>query len=58
MSSYQSINPANNQLLKSWPSHDEAAVSHALEVADRLFHSSWSKGDIQPRLQVLKNWLT
>lgn len=54
MSSYQSINPANNQLLKSWPSHDEAAVSHALEVADRLFHSSWSKGDIQPRLQVLK----
>ncbi|WP_313678858.1 NAD-dependent succinate-semialdehyde dehydrogenase [Pantoea vagans] len=39
MSSYQSINPANNQLLKSWPSHDEAAVSHALEVADRLIDS-------------------
>ncbi|MGD9424350.1 NAD-dependent succinate-semialdehyde dehydrogenase [Pantoea sp. NSTU24] len=54
MSSYQSINPANNQLLKSWPSQDAGAVSHALEVADRLFHSSWSKGDIQPRLQVLK----
>lgn len=54
MSSYQSINPANNQLLKSWPSHDADAVSHALDVADRLFHSSWSKGDIQPRLQVLK----
>ncbi len=54
MSSYQSINPANNQLLKNWPSHDEAAVSHALDVADRLFHSSWSKGEIQPRLQVLK----
>ncbi|MFV9667573.1 NAD-dependent succinate-semialdehyde dehydrogenase [Pantoea sp. KXB25] len=54
MSSYQSINPANNQLLKSWPSHDADAVSHALEVADRLFHSAWSKGEIQPRLQVLK----
>ncbi|WP_313652431.1 NAD-dependent succinate-semialdehyde dehydrogenase [Pantoea sp.] len=54
MSSYQSINPANNQLLKSWPSHDADAVSHALDVADRLFHSSWSKGDIQPRLQVLQ----
>ena len=54
MSSYQSINPANNELLKSWPSHDESAVSHALDVADRLFHSSWSKGEIQPRLQVLK----
>ncbi len=33
MSSYQSINPANNQLLKSWPSHDAAAVSQALETA-------------------------
>lgn len=54
MSSYQSINPANNQLLKSWPSHDATAVSQALDVADRLFHSSWSKGDIQPRVQVLK----
>lgn len=53
MSSYQSINPANNQLLKSWPSHDAAAVSQALETADRLFHSSWSKGDMEPRLQVL-----
>ncbi|THB82075.1 NAD-dependent succinate-semialdehyde dehydrogenase, partial [Pantoea allii] len=48
------IRDRNNQLLKSWPSHDEAAVSHALDVADRLFHSSWSKGEIQPRLQVLK----
>ncbi|MDL4913439.1 MAG: NAD-dependent succinate-semialdehyde dehydrogenase [Enterobacterales bacterium endosymbiont of Blomia tropicalis] len=54
MSSYQSINPANNQLLKSWPSHDATAVSQALDVADRLFHSRWSKGDIQPRVQVLK----
>ncbi|ORM71199.1 NAD-dependent succinate-semialdehyde dehydrogenase [Pantoea rwandensis] len=54
MSSYQSINPATNQLLKSWPMHDDSAVKNALEVADRLFHSSWSQGDIQPRLQVLK----
>ncbi|MCZ4058776.1 NAD-dependent succinate-semialdehyde dehydrogenase [Pantoea sp. LMR881] len=54
MSSYQSINPANNQLLKSWPSHDATAVNQALEKADGLFHSDWSKGDIQPRLQVLK----
>lgn len=28
-------------------------MSQALETADRLFHSSWSKGDIQTRLQVL-----
>ena len=53
MSTYQSINPANNQLLKSWPSHDAAAVEQALETADRLYHSAWSKGDIAPRLQVL-----
>lgn len=53
MSSYQSINPANDQLLKSWPSHDADAVREALETADRLYHSSWSKGDIAPRLQVL-----
>ncbi|MFH8134050.1 NAD-dependent succinate-semialdehyde dehydrogenase [Pantoea osteomyelitidis] len=54
MSSYQSVNPANNQLLKTWPEHDAAFVSQALEKADRLYHSAWSKGDIQPRLQVLK----
>ncbi|MDF7657578.1 NAD-dependent succinate-semialdehyde dehydrogenase [Erwiniaceae bacterium L1_54_6] len=54
MSSYQSINPANNQLLKSWSSHDAAYVQQALETADRLYHSDWCKGDIQPRLQVLK----
>jgi succinate-semialdehyde dehydrogenase / glutarate-semialdehyde dehydrogenase len=54
MSSYQSINPANNQLLKTWPSHDDASMQQALDIADRLYHSDWCKGDIQPRLQVLQ----
>ncbi|WP_312241712.1 NAD-dependent succinate-semialdehyde dehydrogenase [Pantoea sp.] len=54
MSSWQSINPANNQLLKTWPEHDDAFVTQALEKADRLYRSAWSQGDIQPRLQVLK----
>ncbi len=54
MSSYQSINPATNQLLKTWPSHNEEYVASALDTAHKLFKSSWSKGDIQPRLQVLK----
>ncbi len=53
MTAYQSINPANNQLLKNWETHDDARVYQALETADALYHSAWSKGDIQPRLQVL-----
>lgn len=53
MSAYQSINPANNQLLKAWNEHDDAYAQQALETADALYHSAWSKGDIQPRLQVL-----
>ncbi|WP_261641732.1 NAD-dependent succinate-semialdehyde dehydrogenase [Erwinia mallotivora] len=53
--SYQTINPSNNKLLKSWPSHSEQQVEQALSVADDLFHSDWAKGPIQPRLQILKN---
>ncbi|EXU73669.1 NAD-dependent succinate-semialdehyde dehydrogenase [Erwinia mallotivora] len=53
--SYQTINPSNNKLLKSWPSHSEQQVEQALSVADDLYHSDWAKGPIQPRLQILKN---
>ncbi|MXP51620.1 NAD-dependent succinate-semialdehyde dehydrogenase [Pantoea sp. Seng] len=53
MSAYQSINPANNQLLKSWPYHDDTYMQQALSAADELYHSTWCKGDMQPRLQVL-----
>ncbi|CCG86869.1 NAD-dependent succinate-semialdehyde dehydrogenase [Erwinia piriflorinigrans] len=51
---YQTINPASNKLIKSWPDHNESQVEKALATADALYHSDWSKGDIQPRLQVLK----
>lgn len=51
--SYQTINPANNKLIKSWPSHSDDQVEKALATADALYHSEWSKGDIQPRLQIL-----
>ncbi|WP_437609066.1 NAD-dependent succinate-semialdehyde dehydrogenase [Erwinia sp. V71] len=54
MSSYQSINPANNQRLKSWPEHSSEQALQALEIASQLYQSPWSKGDIQPRLRVLK----
>lgn len=52
--SYQTINPANNELIKTWPEHSAEQVEQALATADALYHSSWSKGPVQPRLQVLK----
>lgn len=52
--SYQTINPASNKLVKTWIDHNDQQVEQALKTADDLYHSSWSKGDIQPRLQVLK----
>lgn len=52
--SYQTINPANNQHIKSWPDHSAEQVEQALATSDALYHSAWSKGPIQPRLQVLK----
>ncbi|KOC88958.1 NAD-dependent succinate-semialdehyde dehydrogenase [Winslowiella iniecta] len=54
MSSYQTINPANNKLIKSWPEHSPQQVEQALDTAAKLYKSDWCKGDIQPRLQVLK----
>ena len=54
MSSYQTINPANNQLIKSWPEHSPQQIEQALDTAAKLYKSDWCKGDIQPRLQVLK----
>nr|WP_154325119.1 NAD-dependent succinate-semialdehyde dehydrogenase [Pantoea sp. 201603H] len=55
MPSYQTINPANNKLIKTWPDHDKHYVAKALDTASMLYQSAWSKGDIQPRLQVLKS---
>ncbi|HEY1398756.1 NAD-dependent succinate-semialdehyde dehydrogenase [Roseateles sp.] len=51
---YQTINPTTNELIRTWPNHTDADVETALADAHRLYKSSWSKGDIQPRLQVLR----
>lgn len=51
---YQTINPASNKLIKSWPDHSDSQIEQALATADALYHSDWCKGDLQPRLQVLK----
>ncbi|QZQ48864.1 NAD-dependent succinate-semialdehyde dehydrogenase [Erwinia persicina] len=51
---YQTINPASNKLIKSWSDHSDSQIEQALATADALYHSDWSKGAMQPRLQVLK----
>ncbi|QOV64673.1 NAD-dependent succinate-semialdehyde dehydrogenase [Kosakonia pseudosacchari] len=50
---YQTVNPFNNQLIKKYPSHSDADIEVALRKADALYHSSWSKGDIEQRLPIL-----
>lgn len=50
---YQTINPANNKLIKSWDNHSDRDLEQALATADKLYHSEWAKGPIQPRLEVL-----
>ncbi|HFP9391432.1 TPA: aldehyde dehydrogenase family protein, partial [Raoultella planticola] len=50
---YQTVNPANNQLIKQYAAHSDADVEAALQQADALYHSAWSKGDIDRRLPVL-----
>ncbi len=50
---YQTVNPANNQLIKTYPAHSDADVEAALQQADALYHSASGKGDIEPRLAVL-----
>jgi succinate-semialdehyde dehydrogenase/glutarate-semialdehyde dehydrogenase len=50
---YQSVNPANGELIKSFPNHTDAHVFQALATAHTLYKSEWSKGPLQARLKVL-----
>ncbi|MDK9603715.1 MULTISPECIES: NAD-dependent succinate-semialdehyde dehydrogenase [Lelliottia] len=50
---YQTVNPANNKLIKEYKSHTDAEVEAALKTADALYHSEWAKGAIEQRLPVL-----
>lgn len=45
---YQTVNPANNQLIKTYPAHSDVDVEAVLRQADALYHSAWAKGDIEP----------
>ncbi|MEP7455044.1 NAD-dependent succinate-semialdehyde dehydrogenase [Phyllobacterium sp. SB3] len=51
---YQTINPTTNELVKTYPNHTDADIEAALAAAHKLYKSAWSKGPIQPRLQVLE----
>lgn len=50
---YQTVNPFNNQFIKEYPNHSDADIEVALRQADALYHSSWSKGNIEQRLPIL-----
>jgi succinate-semialdehyde dehydrogenase / glutarate-semialdehyde dehydrogenase len=51
---YQTTNPTTGELVKTYSNHTDADVEAALKAAHSLYKSTWSKGSIQPRLQVLE----
>ena len=51
---YQTINPTTNELIKTYPDHTDQQMEEALAAAHALYKSEWSKGDIKPRLAVLR----
>lgn len=50
---YQSINPTTGVLNKTFPNHTDAEIQSALTTSHALYKSDWSKGPIQPRVDVL-----
>lgn len=50
---YRTLNPFTEQTVQEFADHTDAEVEASLAKADALYHSSWSKGDIAPRLAVL-----
>jgi succinate-semialdehyde dehydrogenase / glutarate-semialdehyde dehydrogenase len=50
---YRSVNPATGEVITTFANHTDAELQSALSVAHSLYKSDWSKGPIQPRLDVL-----
>ncbi|WP_369933020.1 NAD-dependent succinate-semialdehyde dehydrogenase [Xanthomonas tesorieronis] len=50
---YRTLNPFTEQTIEEFAEHSDSAVEIALAQADALYHSSWSKGEMAPRLAVL-----
>ena len=51
---YQTVNPATGEVIKTWSSHTDQQIEDALVAAHKLYKSHWSKGPMQPRLDVLR----
>ena len=51
---YQSVNPATGETVKTYPSHDQQKIDQTLENAQALYKSDWSKHDnLEKRTAVL-----
>lgn len=50
---YRTLNPFTEQTIQEFADHTDAEIEASLAKADALYRSSWSKGDIAPRLAVL-----
>ena len=51
---YQTVNPTTGEVIKTWSSHTDQQIEDALVAAHKLYKSHWSKGPMQPRLDVLR----
>lgn len=51
---YRTLNPYTEQVVAEYAEHTDQEVAAALSKADALYRSSWSKGDISPRLALLE----
>ncbi|MEC5406512.1 NAD-dependent succinate-semialdehyde dehydrogenase [Paraburkholderia sp. MPAMCS5] len=50
---YRTLNPYTEKTIQEFADHTDGEVEAALAKANALYHLSWSKGDIAPRLAVL-----
>jgi len=53
---YRSVNPATGEVITTFANHTDGELQSALSVAHSLYKSDWSKGPIQPRLEVLSRF--
>jgi hypothetical protein len=53
---YQTVNPANNQLIKEYPAHSDADVEAALQAADALYHSPGRKAILTSACRCCISW--
>lgn len=50
---YRTLNPYTEEIVQQFAEHTDGQVETALAKADALYRSSWSKGEIAPRLAIL-----